>query len=168
MLPMSSRHFNVLFLCTGNSARSIIAESILNSVGEDRFTGFSAGSHSGGTVNPLVLEFLKARGVPADGARSKSWDEFAAPGAPQMDIVITVCDQAAAETCPVWPGHPAHAHWGAPDPAAHMDNPDKAKQVIRDVFHMMQRRISLFTNLPVDKLDRLALQSATQAIATKA
>jgi arsenate reductase len=165
---MSSRHFNVLFLCTGNSARSIIAESILNSVGKDRFTAFSAGSHPGGTVNPLVLDFLKVNGVPAEGARSKSWDEFAAPGAPRMDLVITVCDQAAAETCPVWPGHPAQAHWGAPDPAVHMDNPDKAKQVIRDVFHMMQRRISLLASLPIDKLDRLALQRETQAIATKA
>ena len=139
---MSSRHFNVLFLCTGNSARSIIAESILNSVGKDRFTAFSAGSHPGGTVNPLVLDFLKVNGVPAEGA--------------------------AAETCPVWPGHPAQAHWGAPDPAVHMDNPDKAKQVIRDVFHMMQRRISLLASLPIDKLDRLALQRETQAIATKA
>lgn len=165
---MSDRHFNVLFLCTGNSARSIIAESILNSVGNGRFTAFSAGSRPGGTVNPLVLEFLKANGVPTEDARSKSWDEFATPNAPQMDIVITVCDRAAAETCPVWPGHPAQAHWGAPDPAAYMDNPDKAKQVIRDVFHMMQRRISILASLPVDKLDRLTLQRETQAIATKA
>lgn len=168
MLLMSDRHFNVLFLCTGNSARSIIAESILNSVGNGRFTAFSAGSRPGGTVNPLVLEFLKANGVPTEDARSKSWDEFATPNAPQMDIVITVCDRAAAETCPVWPGHPAQAHWGAPDPAAYMDNPDKAKQVIRDVFHMMQRRISILASLPVDKLDRLTLQRETQAIATKA
>ena len=167
MLLMSSRHFNVLFLCTGNSARSIIAESILNSVGNDRITAFSAGSHPGGTVNSLVLEFLKANGIPTEGARSKSWDEFAAPGAPRMDLVITVCDQAAAETCPVWPGHPAQAHGGAPDPAVHMDNPDKAKQVIRDVFHMMQRRISLLASLPMDKLDRLALQRESQAIVTK-
>lgn len=165
---MSKRHFNVLFLCTGNSARSIIAESILNSAGNDRFTAFSAGSHPNGTVNPLVLEFLRANGVATDGARSKSWDEFAAPAAPRMDIVITMCDQAAAETCPVWPGHPAQAHWGAPDPAAYADDPDKARQVIRDVFHVMQRRISLLASLPMDKLDRLALQSETQAIAAMA
>ncbi len=165
---MSNRVVNVLFLCTGNSARSVIAESLLNAMGEGRFRGYSAGSHPSGHVNPLVLAFLAANGIDTRGARSKSWDEFAAPGAPRMDLVITVCDQAAAETCPVWPGHPAQAHWGAPDPAVHMDNPDKAKQVIRDVFHMMQRRISLLASLPIDKLDRLALQRETQAIATKA
>ena len=154
---MSERSLNVLFLCTGNSARSIIAECILNHVGSSRFRAFSAGSFPSGTVNPLVLEFLDKQGVPTEGARSKSWDEFASPDAVKMDFVITVCDQAAGEVCPVWPGQPISAHWGVPDPAQFMDNPEEAKKVINDVFHMLNRRIHLFSSLPISSLDRLAL-----------
>jgi len=162
---VSDRVFHMLFLCTGNSARSIIAESLLNTLGNGRFRGYSAGSHPGGTVNPLVLEHLRAAHVSTEGARSKSWDEFARPGAPPMDLVITVCDEAAGEVCPVWPGMPAQAHWAAPDPAAYMNDPDHAKRVIREVTRLMQRRISLLVNLPVDTLDRMSLQARTQAIA---
>ena len=165
---MTERPYNVLFLCTGNSARSIIAESLLDTLGKGRFKGYSAGSHPSGTVNPLVLEFLHANHIGAEGARSKSWDEFATADAPRMDVVITVCDQAAGESCPVWPGKPVLAHWGAPDPADCMEDPAKARQVIREVFHLMQRRISLLTNLPIDKLDRLSLQAQTRAIANQA
>lgn len=168
MLLVTERVFNVLFLCTGNSARSIIAESVLNELGQGRFRGYSAGSHPGGTVNPLVLEFVASRHLSIDGARSKSWDEFAASGAPHMDLVITVCDQAAGETCPVWPGHPARAHWSAPDPAAYMDDPEKARQVIREVFQVMHRRIALLVALPLEKLDRRALEAQARGIAQSA
>ena len=161
---MSERSLNVLFLCTGNSARSIIAACILNHVGAGRFRAFSAGSFPSGTVNPLVLEFLDKQGVPTEGARSKSWDEFASPDAVKMDFVITVCDQAAGEVCPVWPGQPISAHWGVPDPAQFMDNPEEAKKVINDVFHMLNRRIHLFSSLPISSLDRLALTKAVQDI----
>jgi arsenate reductase len=162
---MSERVYNVLFLCTGNSARSIIAESLLNALGKGRFKGYSAGSHPGGTVNPLVLAHLREAKVGTEGARSKSWDEFARPDAPHMDLVVTVCDQAAGEACPVWPGMPARAHWSAPDPAAYMEDPDKARAVIRDVTQLMQRRISLLVNLPMATLDRMSLQAQTRAIA---
>jgi len=162
------RLYNVLFLCTGNSARSIIAESLLNTMGQGRFKGFSAGSHPGGAVNPLVLAHLNALHVSTEGARSKSWDEFAGANAPRMDLIITVCDQAAGETCPVWPGMPAKAHWSAPDPAVHMTDPAMARRVIREVTQLIQRRISLLVNLPVDRLDRMSLQSEARAIATKA
>ncbi|MGE5088745.1 MAG: arsenate reductase ArsC [Candidatus Levyibacteriota bacterium] len=162
---MSDSRYNVLFLCTGNSARSIIAESLLNAMGGERFRGYSAGSHPGGSVNPLVLEHLQAMGIGTQGVRSKSWDEFASPAAPQMDLVITVCDQAAGEACPLWPGMPAKAHWSAPDPAAFMDDPAKARAVIRGVFQLMQRRISLLLALPIERLDRMSLQSETRAIA---
>jgi len=161
---VADRVFNVLFLCTGNSARSIMAEAILNQLGRGRFRAFSAGSHPTGKVNPLVVEFLQQQRVSTDGARSKARDEFAAPGAPALDFVITVCDQAAGELCPVWPGQPVSAHWGVPDPAAYMADPDKARKVIKDVFHILQRRISLLLALPVEKLDRLALQNATREI----
>jgi arsenate reductase len=162
---MTERIYNVLFLCTGNSARSIIAERLLNTMGKGRFRGFSAGSHPGGTVNPLVLAHLRDLQIATDGARSKSWDEFARDEAPRMDLVITVCDQAAGEMCPMWPGMPAKAHWGAPDPAAHMDDPEKARAVIREVTQLMQRRISLLIILPVATLDRMSLQAETRAIA---
>ena len=162
---MSDRVYNVLFLCTGNSARSIVAESLLNTLGKGRFKAFSAGSHPGGTVNPLVLAHLREAQMSTEGARSKSWDEFARPDAPRMDLVITVCDQAAGEVCPVWPGMPAKAHWSAPDPAAYMDDPEKARAVIRDVTQLMQRRVSLLVNLPMATLDRLSLQAETRAIA---
>lgn len=161
---MSRRPFNVLFLCTGNSARSIIAEAILNHMAKARFKAFSAGSHPSGTVNPLVLEFLNNKGVSTLGARSKPWEEFSAPGAPEMDFVITVCDQAAGETCPIWPGHPVTAHWGVEDPALHMDDPAKAKKVIEDAFRVLRNRILLLMSLPVEKLDRLTLQSKTRDI----
>lgn len=167
MLLVSERSYNVLFLCTGNSARSIIAESILNATGKGRFRAFSAGSHPSGKVNPLVLEYLNSMGLSTADARSKSWDEFAQPDALRMDMVITVCDQAAGEMCPVWPGMPAKAHWSAPDPAACMDDPQRAKTIIRDVFQLMRHRISLFTSLPMEKLDRELLQAETRAIADK-
>ena len=162
---MSDRRYNVLFLCTGNSARSIIAESLLNAMGGERFRGWSAGSHPGGKVNPLVLDYLNAMKIGTEGARSKSWDEFAQPDAPRMDLVITVCDQAAGEACPVWPGVPAKAHWSAPDPAAFMDDPAKAREVVREVFQLMQRRISLLLALPIERLDRMSLQAESRAIA---
>jgi arsenate reductase len=165
--PISDRRYNVLFLCTGNSARSIIAESLLNAMGSERFRGYSAGSHPGGKVNPLVLDCLHAMKVDTEGARSKSWDEFAMPEAPQMDLVITVCDQAAGETCPVWPGMPAKAHWSAPDPAAFMVEPAKARAVIREVIRIMQRRISLLLSVPIERLDRMSLQAETRAIAER-
>jgi arsenate reductase len=165
VLLVSERTFNVLFLCTGNSARSIIAETLLNAMGKGRFRAYSAGSHPGGTINRYVAEYLATVGLSTAGARSKSWDEFVAPDAPRMDIVITVCDQAAGELCPVWPGMPAKAHWSAPDPAAHMDDPDRAREVVKDVFHLMQRRLSLLLSLPVEALDRIALQAQARGIA---
>jgi arsenate reductase len=157
--------YNVLFLCTGNSARSIIAEALLNQLGAGRFHAYSAGSHPSGTVNPLVLEFLHAHGVDTAGARSKSWDEFATPEAPRLDLIVTVCDQAAGELCPAWPGMPAKAHWSAPDPAASMNDPEHARRVIREVFLQMQRHIALLASLPIDKLDRLALEFEARGIA---
>ncbi len=164
---MNERVYNVLFLCTGNSARSIIAESLLNTLGKGRFRAFSAGSHPGVTVNPLVLAHLRSLQLITEGARSKSWDEFARDDAPRMDLIITVCDQAAGELCPVWPGMPAEAHWGAPDPAAYMDDPEKARAVIREVTQLLQRRISLLINLPMATLDRMSLQAETRAIAAQ-
>ena len=159
--------FNVLFLCTGNSARSIIAESVLNHFGEARFRAFSAGSYPTGKVNPLVLEFLAQQGISTQGARSKAWDEFALPGSAELDFVITVCDAAAGEACPVWPGQPITAHWGVEDPARFMDDPDKARKVIRNVFHVLKGRVQLFTSLPASSLDRLALTKAVRDIGTQ-
>lgn len=159
--------YNVLFLCTGNSARSIIAEALLNQLGAGRFHAYSAGRRPGGTVNPLVLEFLHAHGVEIAGARSKSWDEFATPEAPRLDLIVTVCDQAAGEMCPVWPGMPAKAHWSAPDPAAYMNDPEHARRVIREVFLQMQRHIALLVSLPIEKLDRMSLQTEARKIAAK-
>ena len=159
------RAYKVLFLCTRNSSRSIIAESVLNSMGKGRFNAYSAGSFPGDAVNPRVLEFLRANRSSTEGARSKSWDEFAAGDSPRMDFVITVCDQAAGEVCPVWPGTPVLAHWSAPDPAAYTHDPEKEREVIRDVFRLMHWRISLFTSLPIEKLDRLSLEAQTRAIA---
>ncbi len=155
---------SVLFLCTGNSARSIIAECVLNHIANNRFRGFSAGSLPSGKVNPLVLEFLQKQGISTDGARSKSWDEFAAPNGPKLDFVITVCDSAAAEACPVWPGQPVTANWGVKDPARFMEDADKARKVINDVFHILNRRIQLFVNLPASSLDRPALTKAVRDI----
>ncbi|MBN9567079.1 MAG: arsenate reductase ArsC [Alphaproteobacteria bacterium] len=141
---MIERPYNVLFLCTGNSARSILAESILNHAGKSQFRGWSAGSHPKGTVHPLALVLLRQIGLPIEGLRSKSWEEFAAPGAPEMDYVFTVCDNAAGETCPIWPGHPITAHWGVPDPAA-VEGTEAAQMLaFRDAFRMLERRIQLF------------------------
>ncbi|HWQ39950.1 MAG TPA: arsenate reductase ArsC [Burkholderiales bacterium] len=161
---MADRTFNVLFLCTGNSARSIMAEALLNRSGQGRFRAFSAGSHPAGRVNPLVAEFLRLQHLPVEGARSKSWDEFAVPGAPMLHCVITVCDEAAGEACPVWPGQPVTAHWSVPDPARFMEQPEQARKVIREAFDTLQRRVQLLVALPVESLDRLALQGALREI----
>ena len=155
---MSTRIYNVLFLCTGNSARSVLAEVLLNSRGAGRFRAYSAGSRPVGRVNPVAVETLRQAGLPTEGLRSKSWDEFAQPGAPQLDFVFTVCDSAANEVCPIWPGQPVTAHWGLPDPAAVQgSDADKAK-AFRDTFIALDRRIGLFTNLPIAGLDQLALR----------
>lgn len=155
---MSERIFNVLFLCTGNSARSVLAESVLNHFGKGRFRAFSAGSHPAGQVNPFVLELLERQGMPMDGLRSKNWDEFAAPDAPALDFVFTVCDKAAGEACPVWPGQPVTAHWGIEDPAAVEGSDDKKRAAVSTAYRLLSLRISLFTSLPIQKLDGLSLQ----------
>ena len=156
--------YNVLFLCTGNSARSIMAEAILNAQSAGRFRGFSAGSHAVGAVNPRAIELLQRNHYKTDGLRSKRWDEFAAPGAPVMDFVFTVCDQAAAEVCPVWPGQPISAHWGVADPAAATGDEEKIHRAFNDAFSVLSRRISLLLCLPIDKLSRLALTQEVQNI----
>lgn len=155
---------NVLFLCTANSARSIMAEGALNAMGKDRFRAFSAGSHPGGKVNPFALETLARAGYDLPDARSKSWDEFAAPGAPHMDIIITVCDNAAGEVCPFWPGHPATAHWGYPDPAAVEGSDEEKRAAFWKVFEQIRFRIQMLINLPTDKLDKLALGAELKVI----
>ena len=161
---MSERVFNVLFLCTGNSARSILAESLVNHWGQGRFRGFSAGSFPKGAVHPLALDLLNSLGLPTEGMRSKSWDEFAVPGAPVMDFVFTVCDQAAGETCPIWPGQPVTAHWGVPDPAA-VEGPEiEQRQAFRAAFRTLENRIRLLACLHPEKLDRLALKRQVEAI----
>jgi arsenate reductase len=149
---------NVLFLCTGNSARSILAEAYLNASGRGRFKAYSAGSHPAGRVNPLALEFLARNRIDTAGLRSKSWDEFAKPGAPRLDFVFTVCDNAAGEVCPVWPGQPMTAHWGVADPAAVEGTEDERRKAFVRAFTELTTRINLFTSLPIDKLDRLTLQ----------
>jgi arsenate reductase len=161
---MTQPAFNVLFLCTGNSARSILGEAILNHLGRGRFHAFSAGSHPAGQVNPLALEELRRLGLPADGYRSKSWDEFAARGAPAMDFIFTVCDNAAKEVCPVWPGHPVTAHWGVEDPAAITGSDEQRKQAFRNVALILWRRIELLLSLPMEKLDHLARLARTAEI----
>jgi arsenate reductase len=150
--------FNVLFLCTGNSARSILAEAILNHAGRGRFRAFSAGSHPGGKVNPFAIELLDRNGMAVADLRSKSWDEFAAPGAPHIDFVFTVCDNAAGEVCPVWPGKPMTAHWGIEDPAAVEGSDDDKRRAFVKAFTEMNRRISLFVSLPLAKLDAMAIK----------
>jgi len=149
---------NVLFLCTGNSARSILAEAYLNMAGKGRFKAFSAGSRPGGRVNPYALELLEKSRIDTTALRSKSWDEFAQPGAPKMDLVFTVCDSAAAEPCPFWPGQPMTAHWGVPDPAAVEGSDEQKRQAFRSALSVLSARINLLVNLPVEKLDRLALK----------
>ena len=153
------RPYNVLFLCTGNSARSILAEVILNTEGKGRFRAYSAGSFPKGAVNPTALSLLEHLGLATEGLRSKSWDEFAAPGAPEMDFVFTVCDDAAGEICPVWPGHPVTAHWGMPDPAAVEGSDIEKMQAFRETARMLSNRIGVFTALPFEKLDRLKLKT---------
>ncbi len=160
--------YHVLFLCTGNSARSILAESILNNRGRGRFKGFSAGSHPKGRVDPLAIGLLARLGLPTAGLRSKSWNEFATPGAPRMDFVFTVCDQAAGEICPVWPGQPITAHWGVPDPAA-VDGTDvDRQQAFRQAYLALDTRIALLVALPIDKLDRLAIKQSVDQIGRRA
>lgn len=161
---MTRPPFNVLFLCTGNSARSILAESVLKHWGLDRFRGFSAGSFPKGAVHPCALKLLHSLEMPTEGLRSKSWNEFARPDAPVMDFVFTVCDQAACEMCPVWPGQPITAHWGMPDPAA-VDGSDVEQwQAFRDTFRALENRMKIFTALPVASLDRLSLARQVAAI----
>lgn len=155
---MSDRIYNVLFLCTGNSARSILAEAILNHAGKGRFRAFSAGSHPVGKVNPWAIELLTRQGLEVADLRSKNWNEFAAVGAPKLDFVFTVCDNAAGEVCPVWPGQPMTAHWGVEDPAAVQGGDDEKRRAFSKVFAEMNRRISLFTNLPLAKLDALSIK----------
>jgi protein-tyrosine-phosphatase len=155
---------NILFLCTGNSARSILAEALLNSAGKGRFKAFSAGSKPGGMVNPYALELLAKNRIDTNGLRSKSWDELARPGAPQMDFVFTVCDNAAAETCPYWTGQPMTAHWGVADPAAVEGSVEDKRRAFRRAFSELSTRINLLLNLPLDKLDRLALQQKLDEI----
>ena len=159
-----SRGYNVLFLCTGNLARSILAEALMNHWGSGRFRGFSAGSFPKGAVHPLALELLRRLGLPSESFRSKSWNEFAEPGAPPMDFVITVCDQAAGETCPVWPGHPVVAHWGVPDPAAVTGSEKERQQAFGDALAALERRVKLFVKLPIEKLDAMAIARETRAI----
>src|SRR5580692_12634483 len=157
-------HYNVLFLCTGNSARSIMAEAIMNQRGRPDFTAYSAGSHPSGAVRPEALRELNAAKLPTTGLRSKSWEEFATPDAPRLDFVFTVCDNAANEVCPVWPGQPMTAHWGIPDPAAVEGSSQQIERAFRDAFFLLDRRIGLFLSLPLSTLDRLALKKEIENI----
>ena len=159
-----ARTYKVLFLCTGNSARSIIAEAILNREGLDNFHAFSAGSHPKGSVHPYALDLLRKLNYDVSGVRSKSWHEFTRPDAPKLDFVFTVCDDAAAETCPVWPGQPMTAHWGVPDPAAATGNEAEIRLAFADTFRMLNNRISILVNLPIRSLDQLTLQKHMDAI----
>jgi protein-tyrosine-phosphatase len=160
----NNKIYNVLFLCTGNSARSVMAEAILNRDGRDRFRAFSAGSHPTGQVHPYTLDLLRGMNFPTAGLRSKSWDEFARPGAPALDFVFTVCDNAAGEVCPAWPGRPMTAHWGFPDPAAFVGPETQKRALFAEVFGMIGRRIGIFVNLPIASLDRLSLQQRLDAL----
>ena len=161
---MTNNVFNVLFLCTGNSARSILAEALLNRWGQGKFHGYSAGSHPTGKVNPLALDLLQRHGFPTEGLRSKAWDEFAVPGAPTMDFVFTVCDNAAHEVCPVWPGQPMTAHWGVADPAAVAGSELEKIQAFREAFRVLEKRIQALVNLPVPLLDKIKLKQAIDQI----
>jgi arsenate reductase len=155
---MENRTLNVLFLCTGNSARSIMAEGMLNSMGQGRFKAYSAGSHPKGAVNSLAVGLLQKNRLPTEGLRSKSWEEFSQSGAPVMDFVITVCDQAAGEVCPIWPGQPMNAHWGIEDPAATAGSGEERRKAFFTAYNRLRNRLSIFTSLPMSKLDRLSLQ----------
>lgn len=161
---MSPSPFNVLFLCTGNSARSILAEGLLKGLGSARFQAYSAGSAPKGEVHPLALATLASYCLPLDGYRSKSWEEFAIPQAPKMDFIITVCDNAAGEVCPVWPGHPMTAHWGVPDPAAREGSQEERLKAFHDAARMLKRRIELFLSLPLERLDAMSLQAELRGI----
>ncbi len=161
---MSDRTYNVLFLCSGNSARSIFAEALLNQLGGGRFRAFSAGSQPAGAVHPLTIEVLQRLGFDSAFARSKNWDEFAVPGAPELDFVFTVCDKAAGEVCPVWPGQPMTAHWGVPDPVEAQGTAAERHLAFAESVRMLRRRIELFVNLPLHKIDRLALKSQLDQI----
>ena len=161
---MTEQPFNVLFLCTGNSARSVLAESILNKIGNGRFKAFSAGSHPSGAINPHVLEFLEKRSFPTADLRSKSWNEFAAPDGPALDFVFTVCDNAAGEVCPVWPGQPVTAHWGVEDPVSVEGDDDAKRKAVLTAFALLNHRISLFASLPIAKLDAMSLKKELDEI----
>ena len=161
---MAQRIFNVLFLCTGNSARSIMAEAILNHAGQGRFRAFSAGSHPAGKVNPLAIDLLDRSHLAVEGLRSKAWDEFAAPGAPDLDFVFTVCDNAAGEACPVWPGQPISAHWGVEDPAAVQGPDEQKRRAFTTAFNQLRNRINMFASLPLEKLDGLAIKKKLDEI----
>ena len=167
---MSARTMNVLFICTGNSARSILAESILNhpAIGQGRFRGFSAGSHPAGRVQPLALALLAQYHYPTDGLRSKNWDEFSGPSAPRLDFVFTVCDRAAGEACPYWPGQPMTAHWGVEDPAAVQGSAEEQRRAYANAFMVLKNRIAMFAALPFDKLDRLSLKQQLDGIGAAA
>jgi arsenate reductase len=156
---MTETHYNVLFLCTGNSARSIMAEGIMNSKGEPLFTAYSAGSHPSGTVRPEALRQLEVAHIETTGFRSKSWEEFATPDSPKLDFVFTVCDSAAKEVCPIWPGQPVSAHWGVPDPAAATGTQEEIQRAYRDAFFILERRISLFLCIPLTSIDGFALKA---------
>ena len=157
-------HYNVLFLCTGNSARSIMAEAILRHRGKGIFTAYSAGSHPSGTVRPEALQQIEAAGLSVDGLRSKPWDEFSVPDAPHIDFIFTVCDDAANEVCPIWPGHPMTAHWGIPDPAAVQGTPEEKARAFSDALTVLDRRIGLFLSLPLSTLESLAIQNELDSI----
>ena len=161
---MQHKTFNVLFLCTGNTARSILAEALLNAMAGTRFNAFSAGSHPKGTVNPYAIELLQKNRLPTQDLRSKSWNEFAQPGAPQLDFVFTVCDNAAGEVCPVWPGQPMTAHWGMDDPAAVEGSDEQKRRAFFKAYTELSHRLSIFVSLPMDKLDRLSLQKRLDEI----
>lgn len=164
---MNDKVYNVLFVCTHNSARSIMAEGILGRLGHGRFKAYSAGSHPSPSVHPLALKTLAAMHLPAEGYRSKDWSEFAQPGAPVLDFVFTVCDKAAGEVCPVWPGQPMTAHWGVPDPSAFEGTAEQKDRVFRDTATTLKRRIELMLALPIASLDRMALQRAVRDIGTR-
>jgi arsenate reductase len=158
------QHYNVLFLCTGNSARSIMAEAIMNQKGRPNFTAYSAGSHATGRIRPEAIKLLQQARLPTDNLRSKNWEEFAKPGAPHLNFVFTVCDNAAKEVCPIWPGQPMTAHWGVPDPAAVAGTPEQIDRAFHDAFMILERRISLLLCLPLASLDKLAIQKKLDEI----